>query len=606
MSKKIILQMILVMLMISILGRAPSIRPVKGWIGTVYIKADGSIDPPGAPITTLDNVTYTFTDDITSVGDGIIVQRDNITIDGDGYRLQGSEENCGISVGSNVTIKNTEIRAFDIGVSVEGHDNNITGNNITGSYWIGIDLLGDNNSIVKNVFVDCGLYWELCKGSVVRDNVVNGKPLAYLENAENLKVENAGQVILIRSNNITVNNLNLSCTTLGVQLYRSSNSTIINNNIANNTIAGIWLYSGSNNNISSNNITANYRGNAVGILADDDYGIAIARNNITGNVWGLQLYWMSGNLSQNNIANNRYGIFTGDVSGCNVIGNNIAANDNYGVYLYKSADNSFKGNNITSNDYGIELDDSSGNKFYHNNFINNLHQVFPLSSGLVNVWNGSYPSGGNYWSDYSDVDLYRGPGQNEPGNDSIWDHPYVIDANNQDHYAFVNLCNIYALTITATSGGTTNPQPGIHWYDKVKIVPVIAVPDLHSDLDHWELDGSNVGAASPISITTDTDHALRAVFAVQHTITITTTSGGTTSPAPGTYYCRNGSVVSVWAIPTPDYFYHLDHWELDGINRGAANPILVTMNVNHTLWVFFTYSPHADIGGGGGRMPYIN
>lgn len=41
------------------------IQPVKA-NGTIYIRADGSIDPPSAPISTVDKVTYTLTGNITS------------------------------------------------------------------------------------------------------------------------------------------------------------------------------------------------------------------------------------------------------------------------------------------------------------------------------------------------------------------------------------------------------------------------------------------------------------------------------------------------------------------------------------------------------------
>jgi hypothetical protein len=52
----------------------------------------------------------------------------------------------------------------------------------------------------------------------------------------------------------------------------------------------------------------------------------------------------------------------------------------------------------------------------------------------MNVWDDGYPSGGNYWSDYTSTDLYSGPYQNETGRDGIGDIPYVIDTDNQDNY----------------------------------------------------------------------------------------------------------------------------------------------------------------------------
>jgi len=81
---------------------------------------------------------------------------------------------------------------------------------------------------------------------------------------------------------------------------------------------------------------------------------------------------------------------------------------------------------------GLEIINSLDNVIYHNNFVMNKSQIYIRDS--MNVWDNGYPFGGNYWSDYSDVDLYCGPNQNIPSRDGIWDHPYVIDANNTDNY----------------------------------------------------------------------------------------------------------------------------------------------------------------------------
>lgn len=74
-----------------------------------------------------------------------------------------------------------------------------------------------------------------------------------------------------------------------------------------------------------------------------------------------------------------------------------------------------------------------------------------------------------------------------------------------------------------------------------------------------------------------------------YTLTITSTIGGTTDPSPGTYQYSQGTVVSVTAIP--DEGYTFDHWELDGSNAGAINPISVTMDSDHTLNAIFTEAP---------------
>jgi hypothetical protein len=64
-----------------------------------------------------------------------------------------------------------------------------------------------------------------------------------------------------------------------------------------------------------------------------------------------------------------------------------------------------------------------GNRIYHNNFVNNTVQV---CVGSANFWDDGYPSGGNFFSDYTGADNYSGVNQDEPGCDGIGDAPYVI------------------------------------------------------------------------------------------------------------------------------------------------------------------------------------
>ncbi len=104
----------------------------------------------------------------------------------------------------------------------------------------------------------------------------------------------------------------------------------------------------------------------------------------------------------------------------------------WGICLDYSGNNTVLGNNATNNYYGIYLESSSNNSIHHNNFINNTNQVYNYQSN--NTWDDGYPSGGNYWSNYTGADLYSGPYQNETGGDGIGDTPYEIDANNRDRY----------------------------------------------------------------------------------------------------------------------------------------------------------------------------
>jgi len=92
----------------------------------------------------------------------------------------------------------------------------------------------------------------------------------------------------------------------------------------------------------------------------------------------------------------------------------------------------------------------------------------------------------------------------------------LLDESNPGDTAFIMIITIipqtYTLTTTSTSGGTTDPVPGNYSYNEGTVVSVTALPDSSYILDHWELDGVDVGSANPISVTMDSDHTLHTVF----------------------------------------------------------------------------------------------
>jgi len=149
----------------------------------------------------------------------------------------------------------------------------------------------------------------------------------------------------------------------------------------------------------------------------------------------------------------------------------------------------------------------------------------------------------------------------------------------------------YTLAITTTAGGTTNPAPGNYTYLERQDVPVNATPDIGYVLDHWKLDGINVGSANPYSVSMNNNHTLQAVFAqITYTLVIATTMNGTTNLEPGSYNYTAETIVNVTAIP--DANCYLQDWKLDNVTVGTANSISVTMNTNHTLQAVFAADIH--------------
>jgi hypothetical protein len=181
------------------------------------------------------------------------------------------------------------------------------------------------------------------------------------------------------------------------------------------------------------------------------------------------------------------------------------------------------------------------------------------------------------------------------GNNNGTPNPISIIMNTNHTLKAVFVLIPCTLTITATAGGTTSPSGwGIYSYGDV--VNITAWPSTGYYFDHWDLDGVNVGGVNPVSITMNKDYALHAVFEFgpspsYYNLTITATAGGTTSPTPGNYIYSNMTVVNVTA--SPDTSYYLNHWELDGNDAGAVNPMNVTMDTDHTLHAVFL--PHHDV-----------
>jgi parallel beta-helix repeat protein len=182
--KRVISAILLVTLLTSILCSAFKIMPV-GAVGTIYIRADGSIDPPMSPIYTTDNTTYTLTGNITADVNGIVIERNNIVVDGIGFTLQGAGAGVGFTLNANnVTIRRTVIAGFDAAgssfaaaiYSFSTINNIIVNDTITGNKW-GVDLewvsgyIIVGNSIVSQN--ESGIYMRESRNNIIYENDIN-------------------------------------------------------------------------------------------------------------------------------------------------------------------------------------------------------------------------------------------------------------------------------------------------------------------------------------------------------------------------------------------------------------------------------------------------
>jgi len=392
--------------------------------------------------------------------------------------LLGNVENCSIS--ENILTENS-FAGLELNYSRRC---SISGNRFLNNGGVGITLVGGSSNVLsRNSFTENG--WS----AVTLNDGANNNEISENNMTSNNQAVTGHCINLYRSNNNSIQKNRITSDDNGIRFeYWSNFNTISQNNITNNTQSGVSVETYSDNNtISGNTLTGGRFGVAVnssryveicnntiahnygsgwdaGVILDSAGHTLIHGNEITDNWRGIQLTYSSPNVSiyGNNVTGNEFGIrvFGGGSSFLNVSGNLVANNRGYGVavtgiggesnYAFISRNvivNNIDGialgqgssyntviqNNISWNEYGIGMEYSTQNLICSNNIVDNIQQV-SIVPGSVNAWNGSYPSGGNYWSDYSGADQFSGPYQNMTGSDGVGDAPYVIDANNVDHF----------------------------------------------------------------------------------------------------------------------------------------------------------------------------
>ena len=265
------------------------------------------------------------------------------------------------------------------------------------------------------VYVRAGIYCE---------NVIVSKTISII-GEDNVKTVIDGRkgsyVIQIVNNNVTISGFYIKNGTWGI-FAESRNSTIEDNKVLDCTYA--IFVSGSGN--------------------------KIRRNLITNVSRGIQIWYCDNSVVNNEIIGNQtqftigVGLTSGGYTKCE--GNEVIGNNVTGFWTAISLYTSMSDRPIYDN------------HIYHNNFVNYTENVNFFRAVFNNFWDDGYPSGGNYWSDYTGVDLYSGPYQNETGSDGIGDSPYVIKADNRDRYPLMSFYGVVPIyPIAAFNYSPSNP-----------------------------------------------------------------------------------------------------------------------------------------------------
>lgn len=160
----------------------------------------------------------------------------------------------GISGSSGITVVNNTIVYNGHGIYLYKSSGNMIANNTIINNGIGVYLHeSSSNTVVGNVFTNAGLAVYHSYGNTVVNNTVNGKPLVYFEGVVNVVIDYpVGQVIAVRSVNITVKDITIENTDIGTEFIETYNSKIENCVIRNNWY-GIYFEGSSGNNTIVNN-----------------------------------------------------------------------------------------------------------------------------------------------------------------------------------------------------------------------------------------------------------------------------------------------------------------------------------------------------------------
>jgi len=261
-----------------------------------------------------------------------------------------------------------------------------------------------------------GMTISVAPGIYYERPVIN-KPLTLLGQERLAIIDGQGNdiVVLITASNSVVDGFTVRNGHMGgigvarahEQVDDLTNVTITHNIVTDlPTLAayGIYTHEARWVNISYNSISN--AGSGLGLSRSDDN--TLFRNAISNTSCGIRLQDSCRNLILGNqIWDSANGIeFQGLTRGSsnNHVERNNIRECGSAIECENVHDNEFMRNTLADNNYGITLFLSWNNTIYHNNFVDNSIQGNVTPSTYENRWH-SNESEGNYWSDYTGEDL---------------------------------------------------------------------------------------------------------------------------------------------------------------------------------------------------------
>jgi parallel beta-helix repeat protein len=291
----------------------------------------------------------------------------------------------------------------------------VVGNTIRRYSFFGVELDSSGNSTLRNNVIEDNRYNLGVDGKSLFDftndidtsNTVNGKPVRYLKNQQDLTIDTSfpeiGYLGVVNSANIIVEDLDFQGNVQGVLFAFAKDSTVRNVNAKSNW-NGIYVTHSTNISTTENNANQNF-----------DYGIKFFNSSKSV-------------ASGNNVDNNGWGGIGIFGSPNSTIARNKASYNSYNLHVV------FTNNSVITKNtsmkkaggYSIAMYYSHNNHIYHNTLENTLLYVETRNGTRftpANNWDNGLE--GNYWTTYGGADANF---------DGVGDTPRAVGENNIDNH----------------------------------------------------------------------------------------------------------------------------------------------------------------------------
>ena len=438
---------------------------------------------------------YTFTGDVYG---HLVIERDNIVVDGAGHKLQlEGYRSFAISAGirdrahsntefvgtENVVITNMVIEDLGYGIELAGSNNVVSGVTLKGGGDSNTKAIWDSG--LNNIIRECrivetggtGIY-VAGSGAIISDNYIAGNGAAGIEfhssavTLRNNELLNNRQAFDFDTLPSASNSVDSSNTVDGKPVYcwvdehdktvPTEAGYVLLNNCTNVIVQGISVLNG------SDNIARNSNGIYLYSTKDSfiernclQAGPGVKIGGSCQNITIIENYVGSGGISLTSSSNvsvtNNYvqpsGISLGGTTKCLIAGNTLKRCF-VGLSLRAAYENRILQNNIAECDTGINIFKSDENVFSGNNFVSNeqnvweQHYTFEWPSNryhesVNNIWDG------NYWSNYTGTDR---------DSDGVGDIPHIVYEDKKDNYPFMSAFVIPEI-IPEPVDSSTSPTP---------------------------------------------------------------------------------------------------------------------------------------------------